>query len=118
MFQRWIVVAALVLVGVSFLTADEPKPRAQRVSPSLLKEALSSPLVATAAAVPSLGRTIEDLRALTADLEKGGHRDEANRLNAAIKNIVRDAERQLAEKKQQLTQLQGEVEELNWAAGR
>lgn len=110
----------LVLAGVRFLTAQEPtqKPRSVRVSPSVLREALNSTPVTTAASAPSLGHTIQDLRTLAIDIEKAGHRTEADRLTAIIKNLTRLAERRLAEKKEQLEKLQAEMDELKWAAER
>ena len=120
--QGWI--ATLVLVtglsalGVGWLTADEPViPRQQRISPQLLKEALAERPVISAASTHSVGRTLQDLRALAADLDKGGHKSEASRLNAAIREIVRRAEHELAEKKSQISSLNADVEELKWAAG-
>lgn len=118
MAKRWIAVAVLVLVGVGFLTAEDQKPRAVRVSPSLLKEALNNAPVTTAATAPSLGHTIQDLRTLADDLDKAGHRGEAVRLKAIIKNLTNLAERRHAEKKEQLEKLQAEMEELKWAADR
>ena len=118
MAKRWIGVLALALVGVGLLTAEDQKPRVQRVSPTLLKEALTAQPVSTAASAPSLGHTIQDLRTLAADLTKAGHRAEADRLTAIVKNLARLAERRYNEKKDQLEKLQGEMEDLKWAADR
>ena len=118
MAKRWIAVAVLVLAGVGFLTAEDQKPRAVRVSPSLLKEALNAQPVTTAATAPSLGHTIQDLRALAADLDKAGHKAEADRLKSLIKNLTHLAERRYAEKKDHLEKLQAEIEDLKWAADR
>ncbi len=118
MAKRWFAVAGLVFVGIGLLTAEEPKPRAQRVSPSLLKEALNNPPVTSAATAPSLGHSLQDLRSLATDLEKAGHRAEADRLKTILKNLTHLAERRYAEKKDQLAKLQSEVEELKWAADR
>ncbi len=116
--QGWI--AALVLVtglcasGVGLLPADEPViPRQQRVSPKVLKEAMLERPVISAAAVPhSLSRNIQDLRAIADDLEKGGHRVEANRLNGVIREMMRRAEHDLIEKKAQIARLNAEIDDL------
>lgn len=118
MAKRWIAVAVLVLAGFGFLTAEDQKPRAVRVSPSLLREALNNPPVTTAATAPSMGHSIQDLRALVTDLEKAGHRAEADRLKVITKNLTHLAERRYSEKKDQLEKLQAEMEELKWAADR
>ena len=124
MTKRWIAVAAVGLVGigyftrVAFLSAEDPKPRSVRVSPTLLKEALNAQPVTTTASAPSLGHSIQDLRTLIADLDKAGHRPEADRLKAIVKNLTHHAERRHAEKKEQLDKLQAEIEELKWAADR
>ncbi|MEI8380674.1 MAG: hypothetical protein WCJ09_11125 [Planctomycetota bacterium] len=116
--QGWI--AALVLavgltaLGVGLLPADEPViPRQQRVSPKVLKEAMLERPVISAAAVPhSMGRNVQDLRAIADDLEKGGHRAEANRLNGIIREIVRHVEHELADKKAQIARLNAEIDDL------
>ena len=118
MAKRWIAVAVLVLAGVGWLTAEDQKPRAVRVSPSLLKEALNNSPVTTAASAPSMGHTIQDLRTLAVDLDKAGYRAEADRLKTITKNLTHLAERRYAEKKDQLEKLQTEMEELKWAADR
>ena len=118
MAKRWIGVAALVCLGVGFLTAEEQKPRGQRVSPSLLRESLISQPVAASALPPSLGHSIQDLRALVADLMKAGHKSEAERLVSIIKHLTRLAESRYHEKKDQLDKLQRELEELHWASER
>jgi hypothetical protein len=118
MTKRLIAVAALMLAGVGILLAEEPKPRAVRVSPSLLREALNNPPVTTAATAPSMGHSIQDLKTLAADLEKEGHRAAADRLKVITKNLTHLAERRYAEKKDQLERLQTEMEELKWAADR
>jgi hypothetical protein len=124
MTKRWIAVAVLVLVGVGYfagvglLTAEDQKPRSVRVSPSVLKEALNTQPVTTAATAPSLGHSIQDLRTLAADLDKAGHKAEADRLKAIVKNLTHLAERRYAEKKDQVEKLQAEMEELKWAADR
>ncbi len=124
MTKRWIAVAVLALAGigyfagVGFLNAEDPKPRTVRVSPSLLKEALNAQPVTTAATAPSLGHSFQDLLKLAADLDKAGHKPEADRLKAIVKNLTHLAERRYAEKKDQLEKLQAEMEELKWAADR
>ncbi len=118
MTKRWIAVAVLALAGVGFLTAEDQKPRSVRVSPSVLKEALNAQPVTTAATAPSLGHSLQDLRTLVADLDKAGHKTEADRLKAIVKNLTHLAERRHAEKKDQLEKLQAELEELKWAADR
>ena len=118
MTKQWIAVAVLVLAGVGFLTAEDQKPRTVRVSPSLLKEALNTQPVTTSASAPSLGHSIQDLRTLAADLDKAGHKAEADRLKSIVKNLTHHAERRHAEKKEQLEKLQAEIEELKWAADR
>ena len=113
-------IAALVLavgltaLGVGLLPADEPViPRQQRVSPKVLKEAMLERPVISAAAVPhSMSRNVQDLRAIADDLEKAGHRAEANRLNGVIREIVRHVEHELADKKAQIARLNAEIDDL------
>ena len=118
MAGRGIAVAVLILAGVGYLVAQEQKPRSVRVSPSVLREVLNATPNATAASAPSLGHTIQDLRTLAGDLEKAGHRSEAERLTTIVKNLTRLAERRHDEKKEQLEKLQAEMDELKWAAER
>lgn len=112
------VVTGLSATGFGLLTAEEPNaiPK-QRVSPKVLKEALAErPILSATAAVPhSAGRSIQDLRALAEDLEKAGHKAEATRLKAAIKEIVKLVEHELAEKKSQVARLNAEIEEMKWS---
>ncbi len=108
----------LALAGVGFLAAQDPKPRTVRISPSLLREAINATPVTTAASAPSLGHTIQDLRTLASDMEKAGHRTEADRLTTIVKNLTRLAERRHEEKKEQVEKLQAEMDELKWAADR
>lgn len=118
--QGWIAASTLVLgltlLGVSLLTADEPTgiPK-QRVSPKVLKEALAEHPVITATATHSPGRIIQDLRAIAGELDKAGQKPEAIRLNSVIKEMVRHAEQDLADKKAQLTRLNAEIDDLKWA---
>lgn len=118
MVKRWIAVTVLVLAGVGLLTAEDQKPRAVRVSPSLLKEVLNTQPITTAATAPSLGHSIQDLRTLAADLDKAGHRAEADRLKSIVKNLTHLAEKRYAEKKDHLEKVQAEMEDLKWAADR
>lgn len=113
-------IAALVLavgltaLGVGLLPADEPAiPRQQRVSPKVLKEAMLERPVISATAVPhSMGRNIQDLRVIADDLEKNGHKAEANRLNGVIREIVRHMEHELNDKKAQIARLTAEIDDL------
>ena len=118
MAGRGIVAAALILTGFGFLVAQDQKPRSVRISPSVLREVMNATPVATAVSAPSLGHTIQDLRALAGDLEKSGYRSEADRLTVIVKNLTRLAERRHDEKKEQLEKLQAEMDELKWAADR
>ncbi len=120
--RRWIAAAALSAgigaFGYSFLTAQESEPaipRQQRVSPKLLKEAMAERVKTTATAPHTVGRTIQDLRALADDLDKGDKKAEANRLRGIIREIVRRTEHEITEKKAQVTLLNSEIEELKWA---
>jgi len=122
MTKKWMIVAAMVLAGLGaaglrMLTADEPQIRGQRVSPKLLKEAIAGKPTTTAKAAHHVGHTIQDLRALANDLAVAGHQAEANRVTAAIKDMIRRAEQQLDEKKAEATKLNEEIEELKWAIG-
>lgn len=118
MAGRGIAAAVLILTGFGFLVAQEQKPRSVRISPSVLREVMNATPAATAVSAPSLGHTIQDLRALAGDLEKAGYRSEADRLTAIVKNLTRLAERRHDEKKEQLEKLQAEMDELKWAADR
>lgn len=117
--QSWIagctLVLGLTLLGVGLLTADEPNgiPK-QRVNPKVLKELSEHPVI-TATVPHSPGRNIQDLRAIVSDLEKAGHKSEATRLNSVIKEMVRHAEQDLADKKAQVARLNAEIEDLKWA---
>ncbi len=116
--QGWIaalmLVTGLSAVGFGLLTAQEAIPR-QRVSPKVLKEALAEHPVVTATATQSVGRTVQDLRAVTEDLEKAGQKVEAARLKGIVREIVRRAEHDIADKKSQVTRLNAEIEDLKWA---
>ena len=116
--QGWIaavmLVAGLSAVGFGLLTAQETIPR-QRVSPKVLKEALAEHPVVTATATHSVGRTVQDLRAVADDLEKAGQKSEATRLKGIIREIGRRAEHDIADKKSQVTRLNAEIEDLKWA---
>lgn len=117
-------VLALVLVtgisgaGFGLFAADENAIPRQRVSPKVLKEAMNQhPVIAATAPVPhTMGRSLQDLKQLAEDLEKGGHKTEAARLNGIVKEIVRRIESDISEKKSQISRLNTEIEELKWAA--
>ncbi len=120
--QGW--VAALMLVtglgaiGIGLTAAQESViPRQQRVSPKVLKEALAERPVSTAVAPHSVGRSVQNLRVIADDLEKAGQKLEATRLNGAIREIVRRAEQEIADKKAQITHLNAEIDDLKWAIG-
>jgi hypothetical protein len=115
---RGVTAVALAFAGVGLLVAQEQKPRAARVSPSVLREALSVPVVTTAASAPSLGHSIQDLKTLASDLEKDGRAADSERLTVIVKNLTRLAERRYQEKKDQLDKLQSEMDELKWASER
>jgi len=108
-------VTGLTAVGFGLLTAQEPGIPRQRVSPKLLKEAANDPVVITATAPPSVGRTIQELRTLADEMEKAGNKADATRLKVAIREIVRRAELEINEKKAQVTRLTAEIEDLKWA---
>ena len=116
--QGWIaalmLVTGLSAVGFGLLTAQEAIPR-QRVSPKVLKEALAEHPVVTATATQSVGRTVQDLRAVTEDLDKAGQKSEAARLKGIVREIVRRAEHDIADKKSQVMRLNAEIEDLKWA---
>ena len=116
--QGWIsalmLVTGLCAVGFGLLTAQETIPK-QRVSPKALKEALAERPVMTATATQSVGRTVQDLRAVADDLDKAGQKVEAGRLKGIIREIVRRAEHDIADKKSQVTRLNAELEDLKWA---
>jgi hypothetical protein len=110
------VLAGFGAVGFGLLAAQEFIPR-QRVSPKLLKEALAQPPIVTATAPHSIGRIVQDLRAVADDLEKGGNKSDSTRLRGIIGEIVRRAENDVADKKAQVTRLNAELEDLKSAVG-
>ena len=117
-------VAALVLlaglgsIGIGLTVAQESTiPRQQRVSPKVLKEALAERPLGAAVAPHTVGRSVQDLKAIAEELDKAGQKAEANRLNVAIREIVRRAEQEIADKKSQITHLNAEIDDLKWAIG-
>jgi chromosome segregation ATPase len=123
MAKRWTIVAVLFGIGatsagIRLLTAEEPLSRGQRVSPKQLQEAMADRLTITATTAPTMGHTILELRAVVEKLEKSGNQTEAGRVNGAIKEMIRRAEQQLADKKAQVAKLNEEIDELKWAIGR
>ena len=122
MFKKWIAAALVLLAvasatGLHLSTAQEPPTQGVRASPKLIREHLEDHPVLTATAVHSVGRSIQDLRALAVDLEQAGQRAESTRLTNAVNEIVRRAELQLADKKAQVAALNAEIEDLKRAIG-
>lgn len=124
--QRWItalvLTAGVSVFGFRLLTAQESEPAVpkQRASPKLIREAMAERAIAeraiaTAAAPHTVGRTVQDLRTIADDLDKGDQKAEAGRLRVVIREIVRRSEHEIAEKKAQITRLNAEIEELKWA---
>lgn len=116
--QGWItalmLVTGLSAVGFGLLTAEETIPK-QRVSPKALKEALAERPVMTATATHSVGRTVQDLRAVADDLEMAGQKSEAARLKGILREISRRTEHDIADKKSQVARLNAEIDDLKWA---
>ena len=122
MFRKCIAAALVSLAvasaaGLHISMAQEPPTRGVRASPKLIREHLETHPVITATAVNSVGRSIQDLRVLAADLEQAGQRAESTRLTNTVNEIVRRAELQLAEKKAQVAALNVEIEDLKRAIG-
>ena len=109
--------AASGIAGTHLLTAQESTPirsAGSRATPKQIRDAAERPTL-TATAPHTVGRNVQDLRALADDLEKTGNRGEAARLKTAIKEIVRRAELEMAEKKAEIARLNEDIEDLKWA---
>jgi hypothetical protein len=105
----------LAFAGAHFLLAQESSTRSARVTPRQLKEVLAEHATLTATAPRPLSRTILDLRELAAELDKAGNASAAQRLKAAIHDLVKRAELEAAEKKSQVARLNEEIEDLKQA---